>query len=86
MKTLLATTAAIVLASSSAFASSDMNDEFYDGLENSSIVTAATSLNSNLHSEGNFVNIDLEASSLNGVEIGSASNDANLHTEGNYDV
>jgi len=85
MKTLIAT-AIIALASSPVFASSDMNDEFYDGLENSSIVTVVAGSNDNLYTEGNFIELDAATPLPNGIEIGSSPNNVKLHAEGNYDV
>ena len=85
MKILIAT-ALIALTSSVAFASSDMNDEFYDGLENSSIVTAAASNSDNLYLEGNIVDSGPHNTAPEGIEIGHSLDNASLHLEGNIDV
>ena len=88
MKTLLATTAAIVLASSSAFAydSSIDAEEFYNGQSDSKLITNAQGLDSNLHLEGKFVDVSTEVTSPEGAEIGSALDDADIYQEGKFDV
>ena len=87
MKTLIAT-AIISLASTSAMAfdSSWDANEYYSGEHSTPLVTIAAGSDANLYSEGNFVNVETEHSSIEGISIGSSLDDANLYTEGNFDV